>query len=177
MPSKRGLWAFAALASALGAASAHADTITVAIEKMAFSPAEIHAKVGDTIEWVNKDALVHTATVRGGWEVMLPAKKSGSIVVESIEFDRLLLSLSPEYEGPHHRHGALRPATLCAPIGPQRKRDLRLCSESASCRPADSVFHRASRRCPARQADILPCVNAESLTSSPASSAAGIGLE
>ena len=49
------------------------------IDKMAFSPAEISAKVGDTIEWVNKDAFAHTATVKGGWEVMLPVKKSGSM--------------------------------------------------------------------------------------------------
>ncbi len=99
MPSKRGLWAFAALASALGAASAHADTITVTIEKMAFSPAEIHAKVGDTIEWVNKDALVHTATVRGGWEVMLPAKKSGSIVVETVESIDYYCRFHPNMKG------------------------------------------------------------------------------
>ena len=53
------------------------------IEKMAFSPTEISAKVGDTIEWVNKDTFAHTATVKGGWEVMLPVGKSGSITVET----------------------------------------------------------------------------------------------
>ena len=29
------------------------------IDKLEFAPAEVNAKVGDTIEWVNKDALVH----------------------------------------------------------------------------------------------------------------------
>jgi len=62
--------------------SAKAETLRVTIERMAFSPAEISAKVGDTIEWMNKDAFAHTATVKGGWEVMLPVKKSGSITVE-----------------------------------------------------------------------------------------------
>jgi plastocyanin len=84
MLSKRRLWAFAAIALALGAASAPAETLTVTVDRMAFSPAEINAKVGDTIEWVNKDAFVHTATVKDGWEVMLPLKKSGSIVIKAV---------------------------------------------------------------------------------------------
>jgi plastocyanin len=84
MPSKRSLWVFAALALATGAASAHAETITITVEKMAFSPTAIEAKVGDTIEWINKDAFVHTATVKDGWDVMLPVKKSGSIVINAV---------------------------------------------------------------------------------------------
>ena len=71
-----------ALALAAGAVSAQAKTITVTVDKMAFSPADITAKVGDTVEWVNKDAFAHTATVKGGWEVMLPVKKSGSMVMD-----------------------------------------------------------------------------------------------
>ena len=46
-----------------GLAVALADTIQVTIDKLVFAPAEISAKVGDTIEWVNKDAFAHTATV------------------------------------------------------------------------------------------------------------------
>ena len=41
---------------------AFAETIQVTVDKLVFSPAEITAKVGDTIEWVNKDILAHTAT-------------------------------------------------------------------------------------------------------------------
>ena len=66
----------------LSAGMAPAATIEVTIEKMAFSPAEIDAKVGDTIEWVNKDAFVHTATVKGIWDIQLPVRKSGSVVVD-----------------------------------------------------------------------------------------------
>lgn len=66
----------------LSAGMAHAATIEVTVEKMAFSPAEIEAKVGDTIQWVNKDAFVHTATVKGGFDIMLPVKQSGSVVVD-----------------------------------------------------------------------------------------------
>jgi plastocyanin len=72
------------VALALGAATvpARADTITVTIDKLVFSPADIKAKVGDTVEWVNKDVLAHTATVKGGWDVMIPAKKSASLVLK-----------------------------------------------------------------------------------------------
>jgi plastocyanin len=77
------LSALGVLICSLGAVPAHAEAIIVTIEKMAFSPTEISAKAGDTIEWVNKDAFAHTATVRGGWEVMLPVGKSGSITVDT----------------------------------------------------------------------------------------------
>ena len=38
---------------AIGSVPAHAETIRVSIDKLVFSPANISAKVGDTIEWVN----------------------------------------------------------------------------------------------------------------------------
>ncbi len=63
-------------------AMAAAETITVQVTKLAFVPATVAAKVGDTIEWVNKDAFVHTATVKGGFDIMLPVKQSGSVVVD-----------------------------------------------------------------------------------------------
>ena len=79
------LIAIAGLLLGNGAADAQAETIRVTIEKMAFVPAVIEARVGDTIEWVNKDILVHTATVKGGWEVLIPAKKTASLVVREAE--------------------------------------------------------------------------------------------
>ena len=88
-----------AFAVPVGAVSAHAETITVTVDKMVFSPAEINAKVGDTIEWVNKDKFAHTATVRGGWEVMLPVKKSGSIVVEKAETIDYYCRFHPNMKG------------------------------------------------------------------------------
>lgn len=61
---------------------ARAETIQVTVDKLDFLPAEIKAKVGDTIEWVNKDVLAHTATVRGDWDVMIPPKKNASFVLK-----------------------------------------------------------------------------------------------
>ena len=71
----------AVLALPIGAGTAKAETLRVRIDKMMFSPSEIEAKEGDTIEWINNDAFAHTATVKGGFEVMLPPKKSGSVVM------------------------------------------------------------------------------------------------
>ena len=81
MPLKQ-LPAAAMLMLAVSALPARAETVTVTIERLGFSPAAISAKVGDTIEWVNKDALAHTATVKGGWEVMIPPKKTASMVLK-----------------------------------------------------------------------------------------------
>ena len=72
-----------ALLCVLCAVPAHAATITVVIDKLVFTPAEITAKIGDTIEWDNKDILQHTATANdGSWNVLLPPKKKASIVVK-----------------------------------------------------------------------------------------------
>jgi plastocyanin len=73
----------AVIVLAAGIAPALADTVTVTIEKLAFSPKEISVKAGDTVEWVNKDAFAHTATVKGGWEVMIPPKKTASRIVQA----------------------------------------------------------------------------------------------
>ncbi len=63
--------------------SAHAATIQITMENLVISPAQASAKVGDTIEWINKDVLAHTATARNGdWDVILPPKKNGTLVLK-----------------------------------------------------------------------------------------------
>jgi plastocyanin len=68
----------------LGASvSAHAATIQITMENLVISPAQASAKVGDTIEWINKDIFVHTATARNGdWDVTMPPKKTGTLVLK-----------------------------------------------------------------------------------------------
>ena len=51
------------------------------IDNLVFSPEEIKAKVGDLITWNNKDIVAHTATVRGGFDVMIEANKPASLVL------------------------------------------------------------------------------------------------
>jgi plastocyanin len=70
------------MAGAMNAVPAPAATIQVTIDQIAFGPVEIQAKVGDTIEWINKDIVAHTATVRGDWDVMVLPNKSARLVVK-----------------------------------------------------------------------------------------------
>ena len=75
-----------------GAMAGPAQTATIQITStdLVFAPAEISARVGDTIEWINKDVLAHTATARNGdFDVMMPPKKTVTSVLKkagTIEF-------------------------------------------------------------------------------------------
>lgn len=64
----------------------HAATIQITIDKLVYSPAEVTAKVGDTIEWVNKDVLAHTATASTGdkWNVVIAPGKTGRLVLKNV---------------------------------------------------------------------------------------------
>lgn len=65
---------------AIGPAQAHNGVVHVAVEDLAFVPAEVEVKVGETIEWTNNDRIAHTATVKNSWEVMiLPGKKATKV--------------------------------------------------------------------------------------------------
>lgn len=62
---------------------AHAATIEITMENLVISPAEISAKVGDTVNWINKDVFAHTATAKNGdFDVMLPPKTSATAVLK-----------------------------------------------------------------------------------------------
>jgi plastocyanin len=70
----------------LAAASpAVAKTINVTVQGIAFSPATVSAKVGDTIVWTNKDFVLHSATARDhSWDVNLPPNKSSQVVLKKV---------------------------------------------------------------------------------------------
>lgn len=63
-------------------------THTVTIDGSRFEPARLRVHPGDTVEWVNKDVVPHTATATGGafdsqtlaagasWRFTVPAKRS-----------------------------------------------------------------------------------------------------
>ena len=71
----------AALTVAMSA-PADAATIQITMENLVISPADASAKVGDTIEWINKDIFAHTATARNGdWDVIMPPKKTVTSVL------------------------------------------------------------------------------------------------
>jgi plastocyanin len=73
----------AALAFGALAIPAHAATVQIVMENLVISPAETTAKVGDTLELVNKDVFVHTATARNGdFDVTMPPKKTVTYVLK-----------------------------------------------------------------------------------------------
>ena len=72
-------WALPIIATLMSglSVSAHAATIQITMENLVISPAEVSAKVGNTIEWINKDIFAHTATARNGdFDVTMPPKKT-----------------------------------------------------------------------------------------------------
>ena len=69
--------------AAAGAGGAQAKTLRVVMDNLEFTPANITASVGDTIDWVNRDFLDHTATASDGkWELVLPAGTSKEFQVK-----------------------------------------------------------------------------------------------
>jgi plastocyanin len=66
-----------------GSVPAHAATIQITMENLVIAPAETSAKVGDTVEWVNKDIFAHTATARDGdFDVTMPPKTTMTLVLK-----------------------------------------------------------------------------------------------
>jgi plastocyanin len=81
MPSRTSLIVVAVLG--LMSVSARAATIQITIDKLVFAPVEVAAKVGDTVEWVNKDMLAHTATgTHREFNVVIGPKKTARLVLK-----------------------------------------------------------------------------------------------
>ena len=69
----------------LSTTSGHAATIQIKIKNLTFAPAQVSAHIGDTIQWVNADFVVHTATARdGSWDVMLSPNVTRSIRLKTV---------------------------------------------------------------------------------------------
>jgi plastocyanin len=59
-------------------------TVTVTIDQVAFREKSVTARVGDPIEWVNKDIFDHTATAKNGaFNVDVPAGKKARVVLKN----------------------------------------------------------------------------------------------
>ena len=86
------------------------ETIRVAVDKLKFSPAQVSAHVGDTIEWVNSDFVAHTATARDkDWDVAIPAKGTGRVTLQHEGDVDYFCRFSPEHDGPDFRSGRVKP--------------------------------------------------------------------
>ncbi len=96
---ERKLFAVAAVALSAELVPAHAETIRVVVDNLEFTPVSINAKVGDIVEWVNKDILAHTATVKGSWDVLIPAKKSATLKIQTIGTVEYYCRFHPNMKG------------------------------------------------------------------------------
>ncbi len=95
-------WTFLTIVvlTGLGSISAHAETIRVVIDKLVFSPAEVQAKVGDTIEWVNKDVFAHTATATNrAWDVALAPKQTARVTLTKPGVEDYFCKYHPNMKG------------------------------------------------------------------------------
>ena len=98
VPGRIGFAAFAALL--LLSVPARAETIQVVIDKLAFAPVDVNAKVGDTVEWVNKDGFAHTATATSGeWNVTLAPKQNGQLVLKKAGTTDYFCKFHPNMKG------------------------------------------------------------------------------
>jgi plastocyanin len=71
-----------ALGGALNSQPMRAESVQVTISNLQYSPAEIKAKIGDSVVWMNKDFVAHTATGAGGWGVNIESDKSARLVLK-----------------------------------------------------------------------------------------------
>ena len=100
MTLRRTLMALAVVLAGMSAVSAHAETIQIVMDKLVYIPLETSAKVGDTIEWINKDILVHTATARNGdWNVTIAPKKTERLILEKAGTIEYFCRFHPNMKG------------------------------------------------------------------------------
>lgn len=63
-------------------AAAGPRTHRIEMRNMRFGPVPANIKAGDTIVWVNRDVVPHTATARDrSFEVIVPSRRSANMVV------------------------------------------------------------------------------------------------
>jgi len=95
----RYLYVFLVMIWGINSVPAHAETIQVTIDNLVFSPEELKAKAGDTIAWINKDIVAHTATARGDFDVMIPATESASLVLSKAGIVEYYCRFHPNMKG------------------------------------------------------------------------------
>jgi plastocyanin len=100
---RRGLWiAAVVLVGAAGCAPRPAPVRhEVRMEGFGFQPATVHAAPGDTVVWVNRDMVPHTATATDGTfdSGSIPAGGSWSFVVGAVGRHAYLCTFHPTMKG------------------------------------------------------------------------------
>ena len=94
------LTALAMILTGISAVSARAEIIQIVMDKMAYIPLEVSAKVGDTIEWINNDILIHTATARNGdWDITIAPRKTERLILKKAGAIEYFCRFHPNMKG------------------------------------------------------------------------------
>ncbi|SFS44775.1 cupredoxin domain-containing protein [Brevundimonas viscosa] len=81
-------------------AATPARTHTIVMERMRFGPSPEGLRIGDTIVWVNRDPVRHTATARdGAFDVDLAPRASGRTVIRKAGTIPYICRLHPAMTG------------------------------------------------------------------------------
>lgn len=104
LPVPAPAWLQALGAFAIGglvpAAAWAADVVPVTMKDLVFAPSEVKVHVGDTVEWVNDDFLVHTATARDGtWDFKLPKGSKAQMTAKTAGIIEYYCRLHPNMKG------------------------------------------------------------------------------
>ncbi len=68
------------VAPALSAGAVH----QVTMESVTYAPKQLKVRVGDTVEWTNRDIVAHTATAKDrSWDVNVAVGKAGRVVMNT----------------------------------------------------------------------------------------------
>ncbi len=79
------------------------EVVQVKINGLAFSPAEITIREGDTIEWVNGDFIDHTATADdGSWDVVVAESRSARLRFDHAGTTKYFCRFHPDMTGTVH---------------------------------------------------------------------------
>jgi plastocyanin len=79
------------------------EVVQVKITGLAFSPADITIREGDTIEWVNGDFIDHTATADdGSWDVVVAESRSARLRFDHAGTTKYFCRFHPDMTGTVH---------------------------------------------------------------------------
>ena len=92
---------------------------TVTVSDAGYTPATLQARAGDTVTWVNNGALPHTATVAGGFDLIMAPGASASTVLQKPGTLNYVCTYHSYMKGSIVVSAAL-PGVKVAPAGPAK---------------------------------------------------------
>ena len=77
----------------------NAETMRITIDNLEYAPSSLDARVGDTVEWLNRDSFTHTATAKGEWDVTLAPAERARVVLKKAGTVEYFCRFHPNMKG------------------------------------------------------------------------------